>query len=724
MKLFRYWQKDKRKDEIYGLLVVAISLLIILSLIPAPHNKNFIGAFGRIVAKFLRDVFGIIGAYFIPLIMIIAGYQRMEREEAEKFYLQVIGIVLFVVSSCTLLSLLNQDVYAAEGMWGGYLGTFLSQFLRRAFGSVGAGIILVTTTIISFILTTEYSLVEIFNTLKSKIEDIKEIKLPERKFSNGKEAKKVVPKVRELPNIKVTEKPVKPLIHFSPSKSTEKPNRVMEPESQVNDSAQPRLKKVKSLSDFNLPAISMLNEIEQEKEKFAEKELESNAAVLQQTLANFGIEAQVVEVHPGPVITRYDLQPSSGVKVNRIVALENDIALSMRASTVRILAPIPGKGAVGIEVPNSKSQVVSLREILQGKEFQEEESKIVLALGKTVSGQTMVADLQEMPHLLIAGATGSGKSVCINTLIASILYKATPEEVKFLMIDPKMIELPVYNGIPHLLAPVITNAKQAAGALRGMVAEMERRYKTLATTRSRNIDSYNKVSNVEKMPYIVVVIDELADLMILSSVEVEDAIMRLAQMARAVGIHLILATQRPSVDVITGVIKANFPARIAFQVLSKTDSRIILDSGGAEDLVGRGDMLFLPPGAPKPTRLQGALVTDEEINRVVDFWSKQAKPEYKEEILLSSQNTEIDSQKQEKDERFMEAVKLIINTGQASISLLQRRLGIGYNHAGRIIDQMEQDGLIGPADGTKSREVLIDDSYLKEMENQAHVEQM
>ncbi|MBI5554924.1 MAG: DNA translocase FtsK [Elusimicrobia bacterium] len=718
MKLFRSLQKDERRHEIYGLLLVTASLLIILSLIPGPGGKNFIGAFGHLFSKCLKEIFGLFGAYFIPLVMVIWGYERIEHEEEERFYLQIAGVLLLLISSCTLISLIKTDEYIVSGMWGGYVGTFGSKFLRRGFGPVGAGLILVSSLMVSIVFTTEFSLIEFFNMIKAKMEDFKEMKLFSKKSSGPKEAKPMIKRTKELPEIKVTEKPAKPLIHLTQKRKLDKPT-ISTPLS-VKSESMP--KKPRIAGAFILPPISLLNTRTKDKGQMDERELQQNAQLLQQTLANFGIEAQVVEIHPGPVITRYDLLPSSGVKVGRIVALENDIALALRAARVRILAPIPGKNAVGIEIPNSKPQVVSLREIFESKEFQTDDSKLTLALGKTVSGQTTVADLQEMPHLLIAGTTGSGKSVCINALIISIAYKATPDEVKFLMIDPKTVELPIYNGIPHLLAPVTTSAKQAAGALRGMVTEMERRYKILAGVRARNIDIFNKMPGVEKMPYLVVIIDELADLMMLASIEVEDTIMRLAQMSRAVGIHLVLATQRPTVDVITGIIKANFPARIAFYVQNKLDSRIILDTGGAEDLAGRGDMLFLPPGAPAPVRLQGALVTEDEICRIVEFLSKQGQPEYKEDIIQSAQNPESDSHKMEKDERFMEAVKLVLNSRQASISLLQRRLGIGYNHAGRIIDQMEEEGLIGPPDGTKPREVLADENYLRELEKQNEIQ--
>ena len=427
------------------------------------------------------------------------------------------------------------------------------------------------------------------------------------------------------------------------------------------------------------------------------------------------------------------MQPSAGVKVSKITGLADDIALNLAASGVRIEAPIPGKAAVGIEIPNKSTTMVGLRELIESDAFQNSKSKLTVALGKDISGQAVVADLAKMPHLLIAGSTGSGKSVCINTLINSILYKATPDEVKFVMVDPKKVELGNYNGIPHLISPVVTDAKKAASALRWAVHEMDRRYEVFANSGVKDMPRFNKLSQerleaaateeekaaIEIMPYIVVLIDELADLMMVAPADVEDAICRLAQLARAAGIHLVVATQRPSVDVITGIIKANMPSRIAFAVSSQTDSRTILDMGGAEKLLGRGDMLFYPTGMPKPQRVQGVYVSDKEIDRITEAVKAQAQPVYNEEIGTAVVNTETAEETEEEwDELIPEATKLFIENGQASISLLQRRFRVGYTRAARIVDQMEQRGLIGPYEGSKPRQIKVTMSqYMDMLEN-------
>ncbi|MDP3731422.1 MAG: DNA translocase FtsK, partial [Candidatus Omnitrophota bacterium] len=434
------------------------------------------------------------------------------------------------------------------------------------------------------------------------------------------------------------------------------------------------------------------------------EDLTANARILEDTLDDFGISVKVTDIERGPVITRYELEPAPGVKLNRIVALSDDIALAMKAQSVRIVAPIPGKARVGVEVPNTQSSFVYLKEVLVSSEFQKSESKLTLALGKDISGQPVMADLGEMPHLLIAGTTGSGKTVCMNGLILSMLFKATPNELKFLMVDPKMVELAPFNGLAHLLCPVVTDAKKASVALNWVVNEMEERYQLLAKIGVRNIEAYNQKQ--EKLPYIVVIIDELADLMNVARDQIENAITRIAQLSRAVGIHLILATQRPSVDVITGVIKANFPARISFKVASKVDSRTVLDMNGADKLLGRGDMLFLRPGESKLIRAQGSLLNDQEIERVVDFIKSQAEPVYDEEILKEQQKSAFVNG--EKDEFYDQAVKVIMESGQASVSILQRRLRLGYTRAARIIDMMEQEGIIGPFEGSKPRKILID----------------
>lgn len=431
----------------------------------------------------------------------------------------------------------------------------------------------------------------------------------------------------------------------------------------------------------------------------------SNAAKLVQTLKSFGVNATVSEVHRGPAVTRYEVQPATGVKVSRIVSLTDDLALALAAKDIRIEAPIPGKSAIGIEVPNSEVAVVSLREVLESPKYQDAPGKLTVALGRDISGEPIVADLTKMPHLLVAGATGSGKSVCINGLIMSILFKAKPDEVKLMMVDPKMVELNVYNGIPHLLAPVVTDPKRASVALKKVVAEMERRYNLFAKTGCRNIEMYNAHTPEAPLPYIVVIVDELADLMMVAPGEVEDAICRLAQMARASGIHLIIATQRPSVDVITGVIKANIPSRIAFGVSSMADSRTILDMGGAEKLLGRGDMLSLPMGASKPTRVQGAFVSDKEVEEVVSFVKDQQEAKYNEEMIPG--DVQEDQQPVVDDELYDQAVQVVLEAQTASASLLQRRLRVGYTRAARLIDMMEANGVVGPYEGSKPREVRM-----------------
>lgn len=445
------------------------------------------------------------------------------------------------------------------------------------------------------------------------------------------------------------------------------------------------------------------------------------STLLEETLANFGVQAKVVEVSRGPVITRYELQPAPGIKVSRIVNLADDVALNLAAAGVRIEAPVPGKSVVGIEVPNKETNTVYLREVLESPQFRDASSKLVVGLGKDIAGNPVVADLTKLLHVLIAGATGSGKSVCINSIICSILYKALPNEVKLLMIDPKRVELAVYDGIPHLITPVVTDPKLAANALRWAVKEMESRYKKFSETGVRNISGYNQrisegLVDDEPMPYLVVIIDELADLMLVAGNEVEDSICRLAQMARAAGIHLIIATQRPSVDVITGLIKANVPSRIAFAVSSGVDSRTILDSIGAERLIGKGDMLYYPIGANKPQRAQGAWITDKEVQTTVEFWKRQGEPEYTPSVT-EVPKVQGGGSEEGDDELFDEAVQLVVETGNASISMLQRRFRIGYARAARLIDMMELQGIVGPYQGSKPREVLRRPDETHEMAN-------
>lgn len=446
------------------------------------------------------------------------------------------------------------------------------------------------------------------------------------------------------------------------------------------------------------------------------------AKKLEETLASFSVSAKVINVTHGPTVTRYELQPSAGVKVSRIVNLSDDIALNLAAPGIRIEAPIPGKAAIGIEVPNKEVNMVRIRDVIESREFSQHASKVAFAVGKDVSGDIIVSDISKMPHLLIAGATGSGKSVCINSLIVSLLYKASPEEVKLLMIDPKVVELGIYNGIPHLLIPVVTEPKKAAGALNWAVQEMVNRYKTFADKAVRDIKGYNelvtKTGEGQLMPQIVIIIDELADLMMVAPNDVEDAICRLAQMARAAGMHLVIATQRPSVDVITGVIKANIPSRISFAVSSQIDSRTILDMAGAEKLLGRGDMLLHPVGKPKPVRVQGACITDAEVEKVVDFVKAQGEALYNNDIIeeINSDETPVDSNDPDADELLPKAIELVVDAGQASVSLIQRKFKVGYARAARIVDQMEERGIVGGFEGSKPRQILISRQQWQEMQ--------
>ncbi|MGE1143994.1 DNA translocase FtsK [Bacillus pumilus] len=474
--------------------------------------------------------------------------------------------------------------------------------------------------------------------------------------------------------------------------------------------------------DYELPSLDILAEPQHSGQQTDKKNIYENARKLEKTFQSFGVKAKVTQVHLGPAVTKYEVYPDVGVKVSKIVNLSDDLALALAAKDIRIEAPIPGKSAIGIEVPNAEIAMVSLKEVLESKQNDRPNAKLLIGLGRNISGEAVLAEMNKMPHLLVAGSTGSGKSVCINGIITSILMRAKPHEVKMMMIDPKMVELNVYNGIPHLLAPVVTDPKKASQALKKVVSEMERRYELFSHTGTRNIEGYNdyikrmnqsEEAKQPELPYIVVIVDELADLMMVASSDVEDSITRLSQMARAAGIHLIIATQRPSVDVITGVIKANIPSRIAFSVSSQTDSRTILDMGGAEKLLGRGDMLFLPVGANKPVRVQGAFLSDEEVEHVVDHVITQQKAQYQEEMIpteeTQEQLTSVD------DDLYDEAVELIIGMQTASVSMLQRRFRIGYTRAARLIDAMEERGVVGPYEGSKPREVLLSKEQYDEL---------
>ena len=457
---------------------------------------------------------------------------------------------------------------------------------------------------------------------------------------------------------------------------------------------------------YRLPGLDLLGAVPSAAPKIVDKGiLEEKASLLEEKLSNYGVVGKVVSIHYGPVITMFEFQPAAGVKVSKIANLADDVAMAMKALGVRIVAPIPGKDVVGIEIPNERQETVFFQEILASQKFQKSRSPLSIGLGKDIFGRPFITQLQKMPHLLVAGATGSGKSVGLNAIICSILYKATPLEVKFILVDPKMLEFSVYNGVPHLATPVITDPRKAASALNWAVAEMENRYTVLTEKRVRNVETYNRYAD-DPFPYLVIVIDELADLMMVAGREVEMLIARLAQKARAAGIHLVVATQRPSVDVITGLIKANFPSRISFKVSSKVDSRTILDSMGAEKLLGTGDMLFLPPGTSELVRLHGAYISDEEISRIAHFWKEQEEPQFIEGVI-SKPVLEEEFEDDLDDELYPQAVDLVVRTGHASASMIQRYLKVGYNRGARLLERMEREGIVGPAQGSKPREVLI-----------------
>jgi S-DNA-T family DNA segregation ATPase FtsK/SpoIIIE len=469
---------------------------------------------------------------------------------------------------------------------------------------------------------------------------------------------------------------------------------------------------------FHLPPFSLLEDPDPRQASMDPESLRVQSKLLEKKLEDFGVNGQVVAVSPGPVVTTYEYEPAPGVKINKVANLSDDLALALRAISIRIVAPIPGKAAIGIEVPNAVREMVKFKEVVASTAFEKSKSRLTICLGKDIVGVPVAAELDKMPHLLIAGATGTGKSVALNGMICSLLYKARPDEVKLIMVDPKRIELSSYDGIPHLITPVVTDAKKATNALYWAVREMERRYERLSERKARNIKQYNQKLDAEKapsaggdaakLPYIVIIIDELADLMMVASRDVEVALTRLAQMARAAGIHLILATQRPSVDVLTGIIKANFPTRLTFQVSSKTDSRTIIDANGAENLLGSGDMLFLPPGTAKLQRIHGPFISEGELSRVIEFVKQQQQPEYVQEVTQEQPMEAAEAEGDEGyDERYDDALELVVRTRQASISMVQRHLRIGYNRAARIIEKMEREGVVGPSDGVKPREVLV-----------------
>jgi S-DNA-T family DNA segregation ATPase FtsK/SpoIIIE len=602
-----------------------------------------------------------------------------------------------------------------NGQGGGILGESGLSLLISIFGTTGSTIMMITFFIIGSILATGKSITTILERIKLST---KRKKITINPQIGSKKIKVVNNIPQDSSSIDEVDDNSETATRNTSSTQKEEVQKIKSVKNEEDSRDSIIITDyIEDDKEYNLPPLSLLRKNSGKQRGFCEKELLDNAQTLENTLKSFGLEAKVIQVNCGPTITRFEIQPSPGIKVSRIMSLADDIALSLAASDVRIEAPIPGKAAVGIEVPNKKKSLVLMRDVLESTDFVKSPSKLSIALGMDIDGNPKVADLTEMPHLLIAGATGSGKSVCIKTIISSILFKAHPNEVKLMMIDPKVVELAIFDGIPHLLTPVVTDAKKAAAALSWMVGEMERRYQLFAEEGVRDIARYNELYNDKPMPKIVVIIDELADLMMVAPRDVEDCICRLAQMARAAGIHLVVATQRPSVDVITGLIKANIPSRISFAVSSQVDSRTILDISGAEKLLGKGDMLFYPVGAPKPVRIQGAYITEEEVEKLINYCKKQKEPAY-EKNLSDFNEVGVDKSHEETDELFEEAVKVVLDSGQASISMLQRRLRIGYARAARLIDEMEQRGIVGGYEGTKPREILISkEHYEKYFQN-------
>jgi len=721
----------ERKNEIWGVLFFAISILVFLSLIsynpndlsvftsdPNTHTRNLAGIIGAYLAFGLGFMVGK-GAYIVPILCLSWALSKFWGKTPQKFYVKILGTIILFVAVSSFLALIAPEGTDNQFRMGGLIGTLLAGHLLRYLGPVGAYVTLFTLMILSILIATEFLLLpfvisayealsRLFGRLWEAFKQRRQEALSRKEDKKELKAKpSTLPKVKKEVDI-VVKMPKEP-------QSQEKPKIVEIKKEKLKTKSST----TSTTEGFQLPSIDLFTKTPPVEGRKIKDDLQKNSRILEDTLADFGIEARVAEVEKGPIITRYELEPAPGVKINRIVSLGDDIALTMKAASVRVVAPIPGKARVGVEVPNSTSTLVYLRDVLESEEFQNEESKLTMALGKDVSGVPLATDLDDMPHLLIAGATGSGKTVCVNAIITSLLYRNTPQDLKFVMIDPKMVELASFNGLPHLLCPVVTSPKKASAALAWTVRQMEERYQAFAKVGARNIKIYNsgaEEKGYEKIPYIIVIIDELADLMLIASAEIENAITRLAQLSRAVGIHIILATQRPSVDVITGVIKANFPARISFKVASKVDSRTVLDMNGADKLLGLGDMLFLRPGTSKPVRAQGSLVFDKEIERIVSFIKKQQEPDYEESIMDESESlASSDRGKFEKDPLYDEAVKMVMETEQASVSMLQRRLRLSHIRAARIMDTMETEGLVGPYRGPKPREILsVPEEYSKE----------
>jgi S-DNA-T family DNA segregation ATPase FtsK/SpoIIIE len=722
-------------NEIKGVIILALALILFASLIsfvpadlpwhsshPNIPAKNLIRIFGAYFAGGLLFVIGY-SAYFIAFFLFFWSWNKFSNQEIRFSLSKFLCFCVLLIVASALYSMLGSQQDSDRFQRAGLVGLIVADFLVEYFGQTGSYIILGALATLTSIIIGEFLVFPFvlkgFEALKGLLAFVQGRLVKQatdnkdslvdrlRKKVESKTAKPIVPKPSPVNNLQ--EKAV-PLAAGALNGSLKPKIRLAQPDTLKND--KPVAKEPPQvIGEYHLPSTDLLKDAPAVSAQRLQDDLVLGAKTLESTLAQFGITVRVVDIERGPVITRYELEPAPGVRVQQITTLSDDIALAMKAQSVRILAPIPGKNRVGIEVPNLSSSAVFLKDVLTKSNFRNPKSLLTLALGKDTAGQALIADLADMPHLLVAGTTGSGKTVCLNSIILSMLFKYSPQQLKFLMVDPKMVELSQYNPIPHALCPAVTDPKKVTAALGWVVSEMESRYVRLSEAGSRNIADY--LSKGKDMYYIVVVIDELADLMQICPKEVESAITRLAQLSRAVGIHLVLATQRPSVDVITGVIKANFPARISFKVASKVDSRTVLDMNGAENLIGKGDMLFLKPGEAKPIRGQCCYVSDDEIAKVIDFIKVQQQPVYNEGIV-NKQTKSAAGVLDEKDELYDEAVRVVVETNQASVSVLQRRLRLGYGRAARLVDMMEQEGIVGPYSGSKARELLVNrEEWLK-----------
>jgi S-DNA-T family DNA segregation ATPase FtsK/SpoIIIE len=758
---------SRRISEFVGVALFALALIWLISLVThdptdpvwffttgAAHPPaNFVGRVGAFLSELSFQLLGY-AAYLIPAVIGVAGWHYFWCQTPDAAYTKLTGVALLFGCSSAFLSLVFGSTegagksFHAGGSIGRAFGLFMSDYLNRT----GSLIVLLTMMMLAVILSTQFSFGRMFATATANSQNFSARSVGwlrawiERKRKDmarreviAKHAKPVVAPAKpgRAPAAESDEPPARPArsIEPDPASPSLRPSPPVVARKKAEAAPLPLAEETKAPAQrkrgtFTLPPASLLDAPKAER-KVDERELMEAAHLLAEKCREFSVEGQVAQIHPGPVVTTFEFKPEAGVKYSKVTGLADDLCLAMQAESV-LIDRIPGKSTVGIQIPNPNREAISLRELLESDAYQRSSSKLTLALGKTIHGEPYVTDLATMPHLLIAGSTGTGKSVGLNSMLTSILYRATPDDVRMIMIDPKRLELGMYEEIPHLLSPVVVDPKKAANALRWAVREMEERYKTLAAEGVRNIDQYNRNVRMilqergtqdedapKPLPFIVVVIDELADLMMVASNEVEESICRLAQMARAVGIHLILATQRPSVDVITGLIKANLPSRISFRVSSKIDSRTILDANGAEQLLGRGDMLFLPPASSRSIRLHGPYISEQESARLASFLRKQGKPTFDDSITLEEEGKSGPGGLEfEKDDLYDEAARIVVSSGQVSISYLQRKLRVGFSRAARLVDMMEAEGLVSPGAGGKPREVLVDRGYFEEVDAQ------